>query len=304
MEQKHRDLNDMAIFAEIVAAGGITAAADKVGLPKSNVSRRLARLEQRLGVQLIERTSRSSRLTSVGRAYADLCRSMLEEAEAADNVIARSFEGPAGELKISASVLVGQQIIAPSLASYIARFPAVVPSLILTNSLVNLIEDGFDLAFRIGRSDDSSLISQTIGRFPQRLYANPDYLKQMGVPKAPRDLVSHRCLVMGDAVRDCVWKLANGKEDVRLGIVPRTVVNDFMSIRKLAVHGTGIALLPEYAAHDALKENRLEPVLQEWLGPVSELSAIYPSRRGATAKVRLLIDEVKQHLASITVRQE
>jgi DNA-binding transcriptional LysR family regulator len=295
-----RDLNDMAIFAEIVSAGGITAAATRVGLPKSNISRRLARLEQRLGVQLIERNSRTSRLTSVGKCYADFCRSMLEEADAADNVIARSFDGPSGELKVSASVLVGQQIIAPALSRYVSNYPSVVPSLVLSNNLVNLIEEGFDLAFRIGSNEDSSLISQTIGRFSSRLYASPNYLEQHGAPASPQDLSSHDCLVMDELVPTHDWQLSNADRRETLNIAPRAFVNDFISLRAMATTGTGIALLPEYTTYDELQQGVLVPVLTEWLGPVSELSAIYPSRRGATAKVRLFIDEVKQHLLSRT----
>jgi DNA-binding transcriptional LysR family regulator len=302
MEQQNRDLNDMAIFAEIVSTGGISAAASKIGLPKSNVSRRLARLEQRLGVQLIERSTRSSRLTSVGQCYADFCSSMLEEADAADNVIAKSFDGPAGEVKVSVSVLVGQQIIAPALAKYLAKYPDVLPSLVLTNQIVNLIDDGFDLVFRIGSNKDSNLISQTVGKFPQRLYASPGYLEKKGTPITPDDLSAHQCLMMGEVHAIHQWQLSNAGNQATLDIAPGGFVNDFISLKTTAVHGAGIVLLPEYAAYEELRTGRLVLVLEDWLGPVSELNAIYASRRGATPKVRLLIDEVKQYVTKLTNR--
>ena len=204
-------------------------------------------------------------------------------------------------MKVSDSVLVGQQILAPALSGYMSKYPAVMPLLVLTNSLVNLIKDGFDMAFRIGSNEVSSLISQTVGRFPQRLYASPDYLDQHGTPKTPQELPAHACLVMGEAApTHHYWQFAKGDEKTALDIAPPPHSSMTSSALRQWPR-TGIALLPEYAAYDALKNGAPVTVLEKWLGPVSELSAIYPSRRGATAKVRLLIDEVKQHLTSITV---
>lgn len=290
---EHRDLNDLAVFAAIAQAGSITAAAQKMKLPKSNVSRRLARLEDRLGVQLIERNTRNSRLTSIGVCYADYCRLMVEEANAADAVVELSLAEPAGELRVSASVLVGQQIIAPAIAAYTYKFPKVRVILELTNARVNLIENGFDLAFRIGENQDSTMISQAMGTFPLCLYASPDYLRRSDMPKSPKELRHHRCLIMDSGIGTSRWKLKRNEELAEVTTPGAVVVNDFVTLRNLAVAGGGIAMLPTYAVHAECASNRLSAVLPDWNASTATLSAIYPSRRGATVKQRAFIDHVR-----------
>ncbi|KPU84745.1 hypothetical protein JI58_01875 [Marinosulfonomonas sp. PRT-SC04] len=290
---EHRDLNDLAVFAAIAQAGSITAAAKKMQLPKSNVSRRLARLENRLGVQLIERNTRSSRLTSIGVCYADHCRLMVDEANAADAAVETSMGEPTGELKITASVLVGQQIIAPAIAAYGLEFPNVQILLELTNARANLIEDGYDLAFRIGENSDSSMMSQAIATFPFGLYASPDYLRRSGEPRSPKDLQHHRCLIMRSGDKTSQWKLKRGVEAVNVTVQSTAAVNDFITLRNLAIAGGGIAMLPTYAIHAECASGLLSSVLPDWKASGATLSAIYPSRRGATVKQRAFIDHVK-----------
>lgn len=297
---KHRDLNDLAVFAAIAQAGSITGAADKMKLPKSNVSRRLARLEGRLGVQLLERNTRNSRLTSVGVCYADYCRLMVEEANAADAVVEISLAEPAGELRISASVLVGQLIIAPAIAAYVELFPKVQVILELTNARVNLIDDGFDLAFRIGATQEATLMCQTIGTFPFSLYASPDYLCKNDALKSPKDLKRHRCLIMNIGIKPSHWKLQRGEELTEMAVKAAVIVNDFPTLRNLAVASGGIALLPSYSVHAECASNHLSAVLPDWSGSSATLSAIYPSRRGATAKQRTFIEQVKNIAAELT----
>jgi DNA-binding transcriptional LysR family regulator len=293
LNMEHRDLNDLAIFAAIAQAGSITGAADKMRLPKSNVSRRLARLEDRLGVQLMERNTRSGKLTSIGVCYADYCRLMVEEANAADAIVDTSLAEPSGELRVSASVLVGQQIMAPAIAAYAEQYPKVQVILELTNARANLIEDGFDLAFRIGENQDSTMMSQAIGTFPLSLYASPEYLRRKDAPKSPRDLKEHRCLIMGSGIRTSRWKLKRGAELVEFKAPGAVIVNDFLTLRNLAVSGGGIAMLPKYAVHTECRSDWLSAVLPDWSGSSATLSAIYPSRRGATAKKRAFIEHVR-----------
>lgn len=292
MEQ--RDLNDLAVFAAIAQTGSITGAAKKMRLPKSNVSRRLARLEDRLGVQLIERTTRKSRLTSIGICYADYCRLMVEEANAADSIVETSLAEPAGELRVSASVLIGQQIIAPAIASYVQQFPKVQILLELTNARVNLIEDGFDLAFRIGANQDSTMMSQAITKFSMSLYASPEYLSKSGTPKIPKDLKDHRCLIMGAGIKTSRWKLKRDEELAEYLAPGAVIVNDFLTLLNLAIAGAGIVMLPDYAAHAECESDRLRAILPDWQASHATLSAIYPSRRGATIKQRAFIDCVRR----------
>lgn len=299
LNMEHRDLNDLAVFAAIAQTGSITGAAKKMKLPKSNVSRRLARLEDRLGVQLIERNTRSSRLTSIGVCYADYCRLMVEEANAADAVVETSLGEPTGELRVSASVLAGQQIIAPAIAAYSQQFPKVQVILELTNTRANLIEDGFDLAFRIGENPDSSMMSQAIGTFPFGLYANSDYLQSSGKPQSPDELQYHRCLIMRSGTKTSRWKLERNEEVTEIAIQGAVVVNDFLTLRNLAIAGGGIAMLPTYAVHAECTTDLLSAVLPGWKSSDATLSAIYPSRRGATLKQRAFIDQVREIAESL-----
>ncbi len=295
-----RDLNDLAVFAAIAQAGSITGAAEKMRLPKSNVSRRLARLEDRLGVQLMERNTRKSRLTSIGICYADYCRLMVEEANAADSIVETSLAEPAGELRVSASVLVGQKIIAPAIAAYIQKFPKVLVLLELTNKRVNLIEDGFDLAFRIGENQDSTMMSLAVAKFSLSLYASPEYLSKLGTPMSPKDLSDHRCLIMGAGIKTSRWKLKRGEELAEFFAPGAVVVNDFLTLKNLAVAGGGIAMLPEYAAHAECESDRLCAILPDWQASHATLSAMYPSRRGATIKQRAFIDCVRDIADNLT----
>lgn len=288
----------MAIFAEIVSADGLSAAADRLGLPRSNISRRLARLEKRLGVQLIERTTRSNRLTPIGVCYADYCRLMVEEAVAADNVIARSQAEPTGELRVCASVLIGQQLIAPAIGPYMKQYPKVTVTLDLSNHRVNLIEDGIDLAFRIGSNEDSTLIAKSMGQISMRPYASPAYLKQHGQPTSPTDLSHHRCLLMKDVDNPYYWTLNNGKQQQLPQLNVTAILNDFIVLRKMTLDGAGISLLPDYAVCTEVKEGQLLPIFKDWSSPATELTVVFPSRRGATAKVRAFIDSVQSYLAN------
>lgn len=291
---EQRDLNDLATFAAIAQFGSITGAAERLGLPKSNVSRRLARLEARLGVQLLERNTRSSRLTSIGTCYADFCRMMVEEADAADALVDQSLSEPAGELRISASVLIGQQIIAPAIAAYSKAYPKVRVVLELSNARTSLIEDGFDLAFRIGDNQDSTMMVQTITAYHLNLYANPAYLADHGVPRAPEELMDHRCLVMGVGSTQSQWTFQRGEETVEVPVERSVVINDFMTLRNLAVEGGGVTLLPEYAVRAELKTGSLTRVLGDWTSFHAVLSAVYPSRRGASIKQRAFIECVRE----------
>lgn len=197
-------------------------------------------------------------------------------------------------------MLVGQQIIAPAIAVYVQEFPKVQVILELTNTRANLIEDGFDLAFRIGENQDSTLMSQVVGTLPLSLYASPDYLRTSSAPKSPKDLRDHRCLIMGSGIKTSRWKLKRNEELAEVVAQGAVIVNDFLTLRNLAVAGGGIAMLPTYAVHAECASDRLSAVMPDWDAASVTLSAIYPSRRGATLKQRAFIDHVRDVADNIT----
>lgn len=284
-----RDLNELAIFTYVVEHGGFTAAANATQLPKSNISRRIANLEKRLGVRLLERTTRKINVTEIGDIYYQHCRRMLDEADYADLCVERVMEVPRGTLRVSASVTTGQQLLAPITTEFITQHPEVQLELVLANRQVDIIDEGFDLAVRIGALQDSILVTRSLGNCGFALYASQRYLKARGTPQKPEDLEDHDCLVMGDRQENNQWTLSRGEITKRLSLRPRASVNDYSTLRRMVSDGGGISVLPNYM-HAGDYNNSLVRVLEDWSVPPIEFHAVFPSHRGATPKVRALLD--------------
>jgi len=291
------DLNDMTVFAQVVDHGGFTAAGRAMGLPKSNISRRITRLERRLGVRLLERTTRAVRTTEIGDVYYRHCKRIEEEAAHAADSVGRLMESPNGLLRVSASVTTGQYLLSPILAAFMAAEPGVRVELMLTNRRVDIIEEGFDLLIRIGEMADSSLISKRLGHSGFNLYASPTYLKARGRPADLADLSDHDCLVMNEPDRRGQWRF-HGEAGARsVSIEPRAMINDYPSLRRLVLGGAGIAMLPAHMCAEHEDDGHLQRVLTEWRLPGVDFHAVFPSHRGATPKVRAFLDFIVENLA-------
>ncbi len=284
-----RDLNDLAIFAYVVEHGGFTAAAEATQLPKSNISRRVAKLEKRLGVRLLERTTRKVHVTEIGDIYYQHCQRMLDEADHADLCVERAMAVPRCTLRVSATVTTGQYLLAPLATAFMRENPEVQLELVLANRHVDVIDEGFDLVIRIGPLVDSSLVARSLGHCGLFLYASSEYLAARGALKAPEDLKNHDCLVMSDRQENSRWTLSKGEITKRVGLSPRASVNDFVTLRRMVADGGGIAILPGYLRTGDYKQ-RLVRVLSDWSAPPIEFHAVFPSHRGATPKVRALLD--------------
>lgn len=289
-------MNELAAFTYVVEHGGFTAAAEAMQLPKSNISRRIASLEARLGVRLLERTTRKVRVTEIGNIYYQHCRRMLDEADDADLYAEQTIEIPNGTLRVSATINVGQHLLAPITAEFIAQYPEVRLELVWTNRLIDVIDEGFDLTIRVGALQDSSLVARGLGQWSLIPFASAEYLKNRGEPQNPKDLQDHDCLVMSDMQNSNQWTLSAGNITEQVVINPRSSVNDFDTLRRMVADGGGIAVLPSYM-HFGDYHNRLVRVLHDWTGPLTELHAIFPSRRGATPKVRAFLDFLSVRLA-------
>ncbi len=295
-DNRIRDLNELAVFTYVVEHGGFTAAAEATQLPKSNISRRIASLEARLGVRLLERTTRKVHVTEIGDIYYRHCRRMLDEADDADLYVEQAMEIPRGTLRVSASVTTGQHLLAPMAAEFMAQYPEVQFELVWTNRRVDVIDEGFDLVIRIGPLQDSSLVARRLGQYWLLLYASAEYLNARGTPQKPEDLQHHDCLVMSDMRGSNEWTLSTGDITEQVVITPRASVNDFDTLRRMVADGGGIAILPSYM-HFGDYHNRVVRVLDDWAGRLIELHAIFPSHRGATPKVRAFLDFLVVRLA-------
>lgn len=284
-----RDLNELSLFVSVVEHGGFTAAEEATQLPKSNISRRIANLEKRLGVRLLERSTRKIHVTEIGEIYYRHCRRMLDEADHADLSVEQMMEIPRGTLRVSASITTGQQLLAPLATEFIVQYPEVQLELVLANRLVDVIEESFDLVIRIGTLQDSSLVTRSLGHCGMFLYASKEYLKARGTPQRPEDLKNHDCLVMGDRRNNHQWKLSTGEITKKVSLTPRASVNDFHTLRSMIAGGGGITILPSYL-HTGNYYKQLVRVLGDWTAPTVEFHAVFPSHRGATPKVRAFLD--------------
>jgi len=282
------DLNAVAAFAGVLEAGSFRGAAQALRVPRSTVSRKIAELEDRLGVRLLERTTRSVRLTEAGAAYHRQVAPALEALREAERALSTGQAEPSGRLRIAAPDDFGETIFVEALAEYMRRHPAVEIDIELTNRHVDLLEEGFDLAVRAGPLGDSSLIARRLGRpQPALLHASPAYLRKHGAPRRVEDLARHDCLVL---TGHRTWPLRRGGRMAEVPVRVRAAASSFQLLRELAVAGHGIAMLPEHIGAASVRSGALRTVLDAAAGPPIPLHVVYPSARHLSAKVRALLE--------------
>lgn len=284
------DLNALRVFAKVVEAGSFVGAARELDLPKSTVSRRVAALEARLGARLLQRTTRKLSLTDAGRAYYEHAARALAEVDAAERAVTQLAEVPRGKLRVTTPLNFG--FLAPIVADFAIRYPEVEVELVGTDRVIDLIEEGFDLAIRAGKLRDGSLVGRRIGALERYLVASPGYVKRHGRPKQPEDLRDHECLIFGGSSDGATWKLVRGGQTRTVRVTGRLVVNDFEFLDEAARRGLGLALLPVHRCADDLRDGTLVRVLPDWCAPGQPLSAVYPSARHLAPKVRAFLDHL------------
>jgi DNA-binding transcriptional LysR family regulator len=287
------DLNEILVFAKVVQAGSFVRAARQLGMPKSTVSRKLLELEARLGARLLERTTRSLRLTDTGRSYYAHAERILLELEEADAAVTELQAAPRGRLRVSAPLNFAQ--LGPIAEKFLTRYPEVQLEISCNDRIVDLIAEGFDLALRVGRLADSTLIARPLGMMRNVLVASPGLLDRQGVPSAPEQLPDWPCIAFGGAAERASWELlsASGRT-VTIRIAPRFIVNDFDVLGSAAMSGLGVALLPAQRCVEDLRSGRLRRVLPEWSSIERPLQAVYSSGRHLSPKMTVFLD----HLAA------
>ncbi|WP_370979770.1 LysR family transcriptional regulator [Agaribacterium sp. ZY112] len=289
MKSNKMDLNDTRLFAKVAECGGISAAARALELPKSKVSRRISALEQSLNAGLLERTTRAIKLTEAGKLFYQHCKRIVEEADNAEHSIQELLDVPRGILRVSTSISMGQELIAPVLGEFMQAYPEVEIDLQLNNRRVDLTNEGFDLALRVGKLEDSSLIARKLGQGKARLFASPSYLDSAPAIHSVQDLHKQRCLIMSDAVKNKRWLLESIEGAMEISIPSMLSINDFYCLQQAAINGAGIAFIPDYLCREALKQKQLVPVLSEWQSPGFSYYAMYESRRGMTQKMQAFL---------------
>ncbi len=285
------DLNDHHYFVHAVDHGGFTAASRALGLPKSTLSRRVIELESRLGVRLIERTSRSFVMTDVGRDFYRHAKAMLIEAEAAEAAVMSRLSEPSGTLRITCSFGMAR-FVSGLLSNFMTAYPGVDLVQYATNRNVDLIEEGFDIGLR-GHSaplPDSALVQRRLAETPWQVFAAPSYLAAQGTPSEPADVAQFAALVLGTGSDNVMWHFLRDDQAVDVPIRPRFQSSDMESLKDAAIAGHGIVSLPAYVAQDAVTRGALKPVLAGWITQRARISLLIPQRRSQLPSVRALID--------------
>ncbi|QID17558.1 LysR family transcriptional regulator [Nitrogeniibacter mangrovi] len=294
------DLNDLYYFAKVVEHGGFAPAGRALGMPKSRLSRRVAALEERLGVRLLHRSTRRFFVTETGQAFYRHCVAMLVEADAAREVVERHRTEPQGTVRLSCPTTLLHYRIGPLIAGFMAQCPRVHVQLEATNRQVDLIAEGFDLALRVRFPplEDSDLVMRTLADSPQRLVAHPDLFDQRPMPTTPEALTRLPSLDWGP-IGEHAWCLEGPDGDeTRIRHTPRYVTDDMTALRQAALAGIGIVQLPHMVVDDDLAAGRLIRLLPEWAPRSGIVHALYPSRRGLLPAVRELIDYLATHMAA------
>lgn len=287
------DLNDLYLYAKVVEHGGFAPAGRILGLPKSRLSRRVAKLEERLGVRLIQRSTRQFQVTEVGLEYYRHCLGMLEQAVAAEDAVERNRAEPRGIVRLASSTALLDSRLAPMLARFMAQCPVVELLVKSYNRRVDVIGEGFDLVLSVQHQplESSELVMRRLAPSRQCLVAAPGLLAELGRPLSPEGLQVLPSLNWGANVQDASWMLvgpAGAEAAVRHR--PRVVSDDLAVLREAALAGVGAVLLPEEAVRDDLAAGRLVHVLDDWAPREGEVVALFPSRRGLMPAVRKLID--------------
>ncbi|MDX9765667.1 MAG: LysR family transcriptional regulator [Chiayiivirga sp.] len=287
--------DSLQTFVAVVEAGSFSAAAVRLDRAKSAVSRQLAALEAHLGVQLLNRTTRRLSFTEAGREFHERAQRILADLEEAELSVAAEQTALRGRLRLAAPLSFGVQHLAPALAEFLAQHPELVLDLDLDDRRINLVEEGFDLALRIGELPDSSLVARPLAPIRMQLCASPDYLRRHGTPRRPEDLAFHAGLVYGNVPEAQQWRLLDAAGKVHSVKVPaRLRANNGDVLIRAAVDGLGVVVSPTFIAHRALAAGELVPLLPEYQAAGTMAYAVYPSRRHLPQRVRVLIDFLAQ----------
>jgi DNA-binding transcriptional LysR family regulator len=294
------DLDDFYCFAQVVEHGGFSAAERATDIPKSKLSRRVYNLEERLGVRLIQRSSRHFAVTDVGMNIYRHAQVMANAAQAAHDLVDHLSTEPRGLIKISVPVSIAQNELAKILPTFLKQYPEIKIQMMISNRRVDVIHEGIDIALRVRANldDDPNLVIRQFECIEQHLFASQSYLNEFGELKQPEDLLQHKFLSMSADHTEQMIVLQNvDQEQRKLKIQPTVLGSDLIMLSQLAAAGTGITLLPDNVVQQWVKRGELVRVLPEWKAAHGIFHMVYPSRRGLLPAVRIFIDYLVEHLS-------
>lgn len=292
-------LGSLRAFVKVVELGSFSEAGRQLRLSRSAISKYVGELEESLGVQLLNRTTRHASPTEAGQTYFERAMTILADIDAADQAVAQAQSSPRGLLRVNAPMSFGTLQLGPAVADFMASCPELQIQLVLSDDQVDPMQGGFDVTLRIADLESSSLIARKIVAIDRAVCASPEYLKEHGTPKLPEDLRKHALLTYGFLLTGNQWKLTGKDGDHWIQPSWTLCVNNAEVLRDAATRGRGIALLPTFIAGDALRAGTLQRVLKSYQAPPLTLYAIYPPTRHLAMKVRLFIDFLVARFAGV-----
>ncbi|PTL82399.1 LysR family transcriptional regulator [Vitiosangium sp. GDMCC 1.1324] len=281
----------MAVFVRVVASGSLSKAGRELGMSPAGVSHHIRALEDWLGSRLLERTTRRLGLTEVGAGFHARCVRILEEVEEARSAAAALQVTPRGRLRVNAPITFGIRHLSPAISDYLVAYPEMAIDITLNDRKVDLIEEGFDVAIRIGTLADSSLVARRLAPSRSVLCAAPSYVKRFGAPSAPADLVHHQCLEYTYRATPGEWRfIGPGGDEESVSVSGRLTASNGELLRVAALRGLGITLAPTFIVGEDLAARRLVPLLPGHVPAEAAIYAVYPQGRHLSAKVRSFVD--------------
>jgi DNA-binding transcriptional LysR family regulator len=285
------DLNQILVFVNVVEQKGIRAAADRLGMAQSSVSRAITALEARLGTRLFERSTRAFRVTEEGQRYYEQCRAAVDVITQADELLRSRREELAGSLRVSAPAVLGKYLLSEVVSSFLVHHPRAQVLLDVTDRLVDMVPEGVDLAVRLGALPaKAQLVTRLLAQPAAGLYASASYLREHGVPGTPEDLRRHRTITLGTPDMAPVWRLRRGTENSVQALTPVLQTNDIPTLLNTTMNGCGICMAPHFVCRQERLPEALLQVLPEWENEPVDVRAVYPSHRSVTPLLRAFVD--------------
>ena len=284
------NLNDMVTFARVVEAGGFSEAARQMGVSKSHVSKAIARLELSLGVRLLNRSTRGLSVTEIGAAFHEHCIRITEEAAQAAEVVGRLQSEPRGVLRVTAPVAFGRLHVGPAVAEFLSRYPRLKLDMTITDRMVDLVSEGYDVAIRIRREPSLHVVARELAPVRRVVCATPDYFERRGVPTAPQDLAEHNCLHYTHFGTQGEWRFQSPRGEIVVPVKGTLRIDDDDTLAQAVLSGLGLAMLPTFIIGGELQAGRLRSVLSNYVPLERRIYAVHLPNVRLPVKIRAFID--------------
>lgn len=283
-------LHEIEVFIAVSEAGSFAKAGLRLRLSPPAVTRAISSLEDRLGARVFTRTTRSLAITDVGQRFLENARRVIGDLDAAERDAVGETAIPQGHLTVTASVTFGRSTLAPVVCAFLAQYPLINISVLLLDRVTSLIDEGIDLAVRMGPLPDSSMVAKRIGSVKRILVASPDYLARRGTPSAPADLRLHSMIAFTGLMPNREWRFLDGRSGKAVSFVPRFEINDAVAAIAAAEAGDGITITLSYMVAEQIRQGKLVPILDEWTPAAAPVHLVYPPGRLMAPKLRAFVD--------------